>query len=227
MAKAENKNGRVSDLKKQKTLWTAAGLLAAFVLWTAVVCTVDVRPIGPEGSAVGLAGLNGCFHRLTGVNMSLYTITDWLSLVPLGLAAGFALLGLTQWVGRKSLRRVDRSILALGGFYGAVVAAFLFFEEVVVNYRPVLIEGVLEASYPSSTTMLVLCVMPTAMMQLRGRVRNRVLRRVILGAMMAFTAFMVLGRLVSGVHWLSDIIGGALLSGGLVLLYAACSAERE
>ena len=214
-------------MKKQKTLWTAAGLLAAFVLWTAVVCTVDVRPIGPEGSAVGLAGLNGCFHRLTGVNMSLYALTDRLSLVPLGLAAGFALLGAAQWAGRKSLRKVDRSILVLGVFYGVVMAAFLFFEEAVINYRPVLIEGVPEASYPSSTTMLVLCVMPTAMLQLHGRIRNRVLRRVIMAAMTAFTAFMVLGRLISGVHWLSDIIGGALLSGGLVLLYAACSAERE
>ena len=27
------------------------------------------------------------------------------------------------------------------------------------------------------------------------------------------------GRLLSGVHWVSDIIGGALLSGGLVMLY--------
>ena len=205
----------------------AAGLLAAFVLWTAAVCTVDVRPIGPEGSAVGLAGMNGIFHRLTGVHMSLYVLTDWLSLVPLGLAAGFALLGAAQWVGRKSIRKVDRSILVLGGFYGVVMAVFLFFEKVVINYRPVLIEGVLEASYPSSTTMLVLCVMPTAMLQLRDRIRDGVWRRVAMGTMTVFTAFMVLGRLISGVHWLSDIIGGALLSGALVLLYAACSTERK
>ena len=215
-------------MKKQKTLWAAWGLLGAFALWTAVVCLVDVRAIGPNDSAVGLAGMNGFFHRLTGVHMTLYTLTDWLSLVPLGLAAGFALLGLAQWVIRKSLRKVDCSIFALGGFYMVVMVVFLFFEEVVVNYRPVLIEGVLEASYPSSTTMLVLCVMPTAMMQLGVRIRDRTWRCAVLGAMMAFTAFMVLGRLVSGVHWLSDIIGGALLSGGLVLLYAAaCGVEQK
>lgn len=215
-------------MKKQKTLWAALGLLGAFALWTAVVCLVDVRAIGPNDSAVGLAGMNGFFHRLTGVHMTLYALTDWLSLVPLGLAAGFALLGLAQWVVRKSLRKVDRSIFALGGFYMVVMVVFLFFEEVVVNYRPVLIEGVLEASYPSSTTMLVLCVMPTAVMQLGVRIRDRTWRCAVLGAMMAFTVFMVLGRLISGVHWLSDIIGGALLSGGLVLLYAAaCGVEQK
>lgn len=197
------------------------GLLGAFVLWTTAVCMVDVRAIGPQGSSVGFAGLNGFFHRLTGVNMALYVITDWLSLVPLGLAAGFALLGLAQWIHRRSLRKVDRSILALGGFYVVVMAAFLLFEKVIINYRPVLMEGVLEVSYPSSTTMLVMYVMPTAIMQLLARIRNRMGRRFTAVSMTAFTVLMVAGRLVSGVHWLSDIVGGALLSAGLVMLYAA------
>lgn len=101
-----------------------------------------------------------------------------------------------------------------------MLAAYLIFEEVVVNYRPVLIDGKLEASYPSSTTVLTLCVMPTAMLQLSVRVRDRVVRRAALTLIALFTVFMVAGRLVSGVHWLSDIIGGILLSGGLVSLYA-------
>ena len=92
---------------------------------------------------------------------------------------------------------------------------------VVVNYRPVLIDGFLEASYPSSTTMLVLCVMPAAIMQFNGRILNRVIRQCVAFAIVGFTAFMVIGRLVSGVHWLSDIIGGALVSSGLVMMYHA------
>lgn len=209
---------------KKETLkrWIpAAVLLAAFALWTLLVRCVDVRAIGPMGSAVGFAALNGFVHKLTGVHMALYAITDWLGLVPIGFAMGFALLGLGQWVRRRRLKQVDYSILVLGGFYLAVMAAYILFETLVVNYRPVLIGGVLEASYPSSTTMLVLCVMPTAAMQLKTRIQNRMCRRCAASAIFVFTAFMLVGRLLSGVHWLSDIIGGVLLSAGLVTLYAS------
>ena len=212
--------------EKRKQICIAIGLLAAFALWTALVVMVDVRAIGPLGSSVGLSALNGAFHRLTGVHMSLYVLTDWLSLVPAGFMLGFACLGLVQWIRRGRIALVDCSILMLGGFYAVVMAAYVWFEAFVVNHRPVLIEGVLEASYPSSTTMLVLCVMPTAMMQINRRIRPSALRRCMLWSMEAYTAGMVVLRLVSGVHWLSDIIGGILLSAGLVLLYGACSARE-
>ena len=211
----------------KKKVFAAVGFLGAFVLWTVLVSLVDIRPIGPNGSKVGFAALNGFVHGLTGVNLLLYTITDWLGLVPIAVAFGFAVLGLAQWIKRKSLLKVDRSLLVLGIFYIAVMAAYIFFEMVVINYRPVLIDGYLETSYPSSTTVLVMCVMPTAMLQLRARIKNRVFRRCVLIAIAAFIAFMVIGRLLSGVHWLTDIIGGALLSAGLVMIYAAVSMRQQ
>ena len=203
----------------------AAMLLAGFFLWTWAVCTVDVRPIGPLGSAVGLSALNQWVHALTGVHLRWYLLTDWLSLIPLGLVAAFGVLGLAQWLRRKRLRQVDRDLLLLGGFYLTVMALFLLFEVLVINYRPILLEGVPEASYPSSTTMLVLCVMPTACLQLRARGQSAKLRHWGTGLMMAFTAFMVIARLLSGVHWLTDIVGGVLLSTGLVSLYQAVYAQ--
>ena len=151
--------------------------------------------------------------------MALYTVTDWLGLVPVGFGLGFAVWGLAQWIRRKRLRQVDFSLLALGGFYLVVLGVYLLFETVVINYRPVLIDGYLEASYPSSTTLLVLCVMPTSVMQVRRRIQNPVWRKGLCLLLTAFTAFMVVGRLLSGVHWFSDIVGGGLLSAGLVLLY--------
>ena len=205
--------------KNRKLLYTSFGLLAAFVLWTVLVRLVDIAPIGTNG--VGFATLNGAVHDLVGVHMGLYTATDWLGLVPILVALAFAALGLAQMIKRRSLLKVDRSILVLGGFYAVVVAAFLFFEVCVINYRPVLIEGRMEASYPSSTTLLVTCVIPTAMLQLRDRIKNTTLRQIALWCLGAFAAFMVVGRLISGVHWITDIIGGALLSAGLVTLYAA------
>lgn len=203
---------------KKKEYWIAAGLLIAFALWTAAVCTVDVRAVGPQGSRVGLATLNRAIHDFAGVHLSLYLITDWLSLLPVGCMLIFAALGLCQWIRRKHIRRVDFSIRMLGIFYLVVLAAYLLFEECIVNYRPILINGILEASYPSSTTVLVLCVMPTAAMQLCRRIRNSGWIR---GIIALYCICMVLGRLVSGVHWFSDIIGGMLLSAGLVVLYAA------
>ena len=209
------------EKKNKKMLVWGVSLLWVFVLWTVLVRFVDVRAIGPRGSLVGFATLNGYVHSLTGIHMFLYEITDWLGLVPIAVAFGFAVLGLVQWIKRKSLLKVDRSILVLGGFYMVVIAAYIIFEMVVINYRPVLINGYLEASYPSSTTMLVLCVMPTAIMQLRARIKNEILKRGVISAIHVFIAFVVIGRLLSGVHWFSDIIGGALLSAGLVMTYHA------
>ena len=211
------------EKKNSRLFWVGVGLLAVFVLWTVLIRFVDVRAIGPRQSSVGFATLNGYIHNLTGVNMSLYVITDWLGLVPIGIAFGFAVLGLVQLIKRKSLLKVDRSILVLGGFYIVVMAVYILFETVVINYRPTLIDGYLEASYPSSTTMLVMCVMPTAMMQLRDRIKNKAFSRCVMIAIAAFVAFMVIGRLVSGVHWVTDIIGGALVSSGLVITYATVS----
>ena len=203
------------------------GLLAAFVLWTVLVSVVDVKAIGPNASQVGFAGMNGWFHGLTSVNMNLYVITDWLGLVPFGVAFGFAIMGLVQLIARKSISRVDRSIIFLGCFYIAVIAVYVLFELVVINYRPVLIEGILEASYPSSTTMLVMTVMPTAIMQICPRLKNKALRVSAFLVISAFVAFMVIGRLISGVHWLTDIIGGILVSASLVTAYYAIAHCKE
>ena len=140
----------------RKSFVASVCLLAAFVLWTVMICYVDVKQIGPQESSVGLAGVNEFVHDLTGVHFSLYNLTDWLGLVPIFVCMGFGVLGLVQWVKRKSICKVDFDILVLGGFYIVTIAAYLLFERVVINYRPVLISGILEASYPSSTTMLTM-----------------------------------------------------------------------
>lgn len=205
--------------KNRRYLYLSVSMLTAFVLWTVAVQFIDVRTIGPNGSSVGFATINGFVHKLTGVHMSLYNVTDWLGLVPIFVAKGFALFGFAQWIKRKHLSKVDYSIFVLGGFYIAVMAVYVLFEMITVNYRPVLINGILEKSYPSSTALIVMCVMPTAIMQFNSRIKNTVLKKTMSFLITAFIVFMVIGRLVSGVHWFTDIIGGALLSAGLVALY--------
>ena len=213
--------------RKQKNFCITMCLFVSFLLWTIAIHYLDVQAIGPKGSKVGFATMNKAFHNLTGVHMKIYTITDCLGLVPLCFVLGFGILGLIQLVKRKSLLKIDSNILVLGGFYIIVMAAYALFEIFAINYRPVLIEGKLEASYPSSTTLLVMCVMPTALMQLHSRMKQSGLRMGISCMIILFTLFMVIGRLISGVHWLTDIIGGALLSASLVMLYYTITNRLE
>ena len=206
-------------MKEKRNLLAGAGLIATFALWTGLIQCVDVQAVGQNGSRIGFADFNVWFHQLTGVHMTIYTITDWLGLVPIFICLCFGVLGLVQLIKRRSLLRVDPDILLLGAYYVLVIACYLIFEMIPVNYRPVLIEGRLEASYPSSTTLLVLSVMPTLWFQANRRASNVTTRKAAEVFVVAFSVFMVIGRLLSGVHWATDIIGSVLLSKGLYMLY--------
>ena len=208
-------------MKKNQNVLAGILLLVGFAVWTFLIQAVDVQPIGPNESTVGFAALNGWFHQLTGVHWMLYTLTDWLGLVPVCVCLIFAGAGFVQLVQRRSLFKVDLDIIMLGAYYVLVIFGYLLFEMVPINYRPVLIEGFLEASYPSSTTLLVLSVMPTLYFQAQRRLAQNALRQTICIFSVLFSAFMVIGRLVSGVHWLTDIMGAVLLSSGIFLIYKA------
>ncbi|MBR3569477.1 MAG: phosphatase PAP2 family protein [Oscillibacter sp.] len=205
--------------KGKRDLAFGGALVGAFALWTALIQCVDVRPVGQNGTNIGFAGFNTWFHELTGAHMGLYAATDWLGLVPIAVCLGFGALGLAQLLKRRSLLKVDMNLILLGGYYVLVILAYLVFEMIPINYRPVLIDGVMEASYPSSTTLLVLAVMPTLQFQVDRRAARPGVKKAAGVFVIAFSAFMVLGRLVSGVHWFTDIAGAVFLSAGLFLLY--------
>ena len=204
---------------KKKHLWTGIWFLLVFLLWTALIRCVDVQAVGPNGTKVGFAAFNLWFHHLTGVHMAVYTITDWLGLVPIAVCLGFGVVGVFQLIRRRSLLRGDPDIVLLGLYYILVILGYLVFEMIPINYRPILIGGALEASYPSSTTLLVLSVMPTLVFQVNRRCERKTVKRTVSIFVVLFSAFMVLGRAVSGVHWATDIVGSVLLSFGLFKLY--------
>lgn len=204
---------------RKRDLLAGIVLVAAFALWTVAIRLIDVQNAGPLGSEVGFATINVWFHRLTGVHMLIYTITDWLGLVPIIICMCFGVLGLVQMIHRRSLLKVDSDILLLGAYYVVVILAYLLFEMMPINYRPILIGGNLEASYPSSTTLLVLSVMPTLKYQSERRIAKPVTRKAIAVFVIVFSAFMVLGRLIAGVHWATDIVGSVFLSSGLFMIY--------
>ena len=193
--------------------------MVAFVFWTIVIQIIDVQPVPPKGMDVGFATFNTWFHGLTGVHMTIYYITDWLGLVPLFICMFFGGVGFIQLIKRRSLFKVDLDIILLGVYYGIVIGGYLIFEMIPINYRPILIEGFMEASYPSSTTLLVLSVMPTLVFQANQRLKSVVIQKMLCILSVIFSSFMVIGRLVSGVHWFTDIVGSILFSVGLFYIY--------
>ena len=205
----------------KKQLISGGILIGLFAIWTWLIQWVDVQPAGQGGTDIGFASFNGWFHGVTGVHMSIYIITDWAGLVPIFVCMVFGGIGLTQLMKRRSLFKVDRDLIFLGIYYAAVIFGYLFFEMIPINYRPILIEGILEASYPSSTTLLVLSVMPTLVFQVNRRVTNLAVKKITGVLTIAFSAFMVIGRLIAGVHWFTDIVGAVILSAGLFCLYKA------
>ena len=205
--------------RSKKLLFTGILLIVVFAIWTLLIQVVDVQPIGQNGTNIGFATFNIWFHELTGVHMAIYTMTDWMGLIPIFVCMIFGGIGLGQWIKRRSLLKVDRDILFLGIYYVIVIFGYLIFEMIPINYRPILIEGFMEASYPSSTTLLVLSVMPTLTFQLKCRMKNMTVFKILSVLTILFSSFMVVGRWICGVHWFTDIIGSIILSTGLFFVY--------
>lgn len=195
-------------------------LFAVFILFTIMVNYIDVKPIGPQNSEVGFAALNGFVFKIIGVHEFWHSLTGCLGAISIALALCVVALGVAQFTIRKDIRKVDAEIILLCGFYVLVLAFYLLFEVVEVNCRPVLEDGVLEASYPSSHTMLVCCIMST-MLPVLDRLfhKNGGIMRICKAVSAVIIVVTVIGRMISGVHWFTDIIGAVILSAALVQLY--------
>ena len=191
------------------------------VILIALVRLVDVAPIGADGTSIGLSHLNQFVFDLFGVNMLWYNITDWLGVAAVLTGFVFAVTGLVQLIKRRSLLKVDREILALGGLYIVVIGLYLFFENVIINYRPIIMPDNTspEASFPSSHTMLVCVIMGSAAMLINRYIRNKPLNRILRAVCYVIIGVTVVGRLIAGVHWFTDILGGILISVTLLSLY--------
>lgn len=207
-------------MKQKIYLSVATVLLGLFFLFTALIMTIDVQPIGPNNSNVGFAAINGPFADAIGYNELWYNISELAGLIPLAIAACFAIFGVCQAIKRKSLFKVDTHLYVLAGFYVMLLLAYLVFELAVINYRPVILEGELEASYPSSHTMLAIGIITTAIFELHELIKNKKALLIIADVFCGAVALVILlGRLLSGIHWLTDIFAGVILAASLVCFY--------
>lgn len=206
--------------KKQKTSFSPGGIMMIiFIIYTIAVKFIDVKAIGPENSKVGFSTVNKFFHNIIGYSDFWYKISQFFGYLVILTACIFALMAVIQFVKRKSIWKIDRNIISLGIFYVIVMFWYVFFEKVIINYRPFIFDEGLEASYPSSHTILAICIMGSAVIQFRKRFKNREHRRCADIIAVFIGGVTVLGRILSGVHWFSDILGGIILSTAMLLLY--------
>ena len=198
-------------MKNKKNILICVLLVLISIIYTLLVKYVDTSTIGPNGSVVGFSSLNSFVFNLTGNNMTLYKITEILGIIPILIALMYAVIGLIQVIDRKSLK-VDKELIALGILYVVVILIYVFFEKCIINYRPVIIDGVLEASYPSSHTLLSICICGSALLINKYLFNNKKIYKYINIISIISMVLIVLGRLLSGVHWASDIIGSIIIS---------------
>lgn len=202
--------------KKKRNILISTILILLAIVFTILIKVVDVKTIGVNESKIGFATLNQFVFEAVGVNMTWYHITDWLGIIPILMAMIYALMGVIQLIKRRSILKVDKELIILGLFYIIVMFIYVFFEKIIVNYRPVLMNGFLEASYPSSHTLITICLCGSSIIINNKLFNNRTTKITnILSAIIIVTT--VVGRLISGVHWFTDIIGGILISIALLM----------
>ena len=212
--------------KKKRNFFISTILILLAVVFTILVKVVDVKQVGVNGTSIGFATVNQFVFESIGVNMIWYHITDWLGLVPIFMAMVYSLLGLVQLIKRKSLFKVDKEIIILGLFYIIVMSLYVFFEKVIINYRPILMNGFLEASYPSSHTLMTISLCGSSII-VNKKLFNNKLTKIMNILSVIIILITVIGRLISGVHWLTDIIGGIFISIALLMtLYTLVDVKK-
>ena len=198
-------------MKKFANSYIFASLFVVFSLW---IRLFDVQPVGPEGSKIGFASLNVAVHEFFGMHLFWYKLTQLLGVLAIAVAAVFAVVGLVQLIQRKSLLKVDKKILMLGVIYFLVIMLYVLFEKVPFNYRPVVLDPAegLEPSYPSTHTMIILTIFGTAVGILSDYIKNTKLVLLLKITALVIMAVTIIGRLICGVHWFTDIAGGVIIS---------------
>jgi len=218
-------------LKKKNAYILGSLFLVISVVFSVLTKVVDVgvSKCVPD-TEIGFATINNRFHSLTGVNMTFYDITDVMGIIAIGFGLIFGFVGLMQWIKRKNLFKLDRYIYCLGGTYALLGILYVLFEKIAVNYRPIIMEGetVAEASFPSSHTLLICAIVTTALIQVnrlfKGKKKLLVFLDIFGGL---YFAVAVALRLLSGVHWLTDIVASLLITVSITFFYYAASKEES
>ncbi len=206
--------------KKKKLLIDMCFLLfMVSLVYTLLIKFVDVRGIAADGSNVGFASINSFFKDLLPFNKTWYEISNVLGFIAILIAVLYAMLGCYQLVQVKKISKVDKRLLILAGFYIVFAILYVVFDKVAINYRPVMIDGEVEASFPSTHTMLAICICGSSLLVSKYFVTHKEIRKYIDVMSWGLMIFIVIARVLAGVHWITDIIGGIIISLLLLMIF--------
>lgn len=136
--------------------------------------------------------------------------TDIMVYTAIATAGLLAVLGIYQWITRKSFKKIDKALLALIVPAVLVVATWLIFDKIfVLNTRP---DGSGEPSFPSTHTMITATIFFCTAIILPRYIKSRPLQIFLDLIMLAFVILVPVGRVLANKHWTSDVIGGLIFS---------------
>lgn len=137
-------------------------------------------------------------------------ITDIILIASFAILAVFAILGLYQWISRKSLRKVDKPLLWMLLPLALMAITYFVFDKILIwNTRP---NGSGEPSFPSTHTMVVATIFLCAAVILPYYIKSRTMRIIIDLLMLVLLVMVCVGRVAANMHWVSDVVGGLIFA---------------
>ena len=132
-------------------------------------------------------------------------ITNIILIISILTLAAFAVLGLYQWITRKSFKKVDPELLWFPLPLALMVITYLIFEMFPVNFRP---NGSGESSFPSTHVMIVATIFFAVMLILPRYIEDKTIRVILNIIMVVLIGLTTFGRVEANMHWPIDVIGG-------------------
>lgn len=143
--------------------------------------------------------------------------TDIMVAAAVATAIIFFVMGVTQWIKRKSFKKIDKTLLALIAPYALMAITYVVFDYIfVLNTRP---DGSGEASFPSTHTMITATVFFCAAIALPKYIKQKSLVAFLDLVMLAFVILVPVGRVLANKHWVSDCIGGLIFAAIFAAIY--------
>lgn len=167
-------------------------------------------------SEVGLSKLNNIVKY--NYNEGWQIFADIFLYLGIALAAILAIVGFVQLIKRKSLFKVDRYIVICGIFLILAIFLWVMFDKVIiVNYRPIYHYD-LEPSFPSTHTFLVIFIYLSAHNIACMLTDNKKIKYGTLVAAILISFLVSLSRVLSGMHYITDVLAGIFLGLSLYFL---------
>lgn len=140
--------------------------------------------------------------------------TDIILIASFAVLVVFVIMSLCQWIKRKSLKKVDKSLLWFPLPLALMAITYVIFDKFLIcNTRP---DGSGEASFPSTHVMVVATIFFLVAIILPRYIKSKAAVILLDFFMLAFIVLVSVGRVLANKHWLSDVLGAL----GFAIIFA-------